>query len=160
MKIKKKKDKESDKKKKKAINAFVELLFSCKQIRSNSLWTDIRDLIKDDPAFHAIPSDEDRHALFQDFVTRKQDSDEEGRIHSESPKDRKKDKKHKKGSSSSSSSSSKKEKKQHKQHKDKKHHRASASDDDAASKRRKKDPTTSAATMTQRDSSPEEGEAR
>ncbi len=61
-----------DKKKKKSINAFVELLFNCKQIRSNSSWNEIRDLIKDDPAFYAIQTEEERQALYQDFVTRKQ----------------------------------------------------------------------------------------
>jgi len=163
----KKKDKETEKKKKKSINAFIELLFNCKQIKFNSSWQEIRELIKDDAAFQAISSEEERAALFQDFITRKQEdtSDEEGRIRSESPKDKKKEKKHKK-----SSSLSKKEKK-HKHHK--KHHRDEGSDDseeEEQSKRRKKDnpphpPLTSSdkSAMEQyksRDSSPEEGEAR
>jgi len=130
MKNRKKKIKEIEKKKKKDFGKFIDLLCSTKNIRFNASWVEVRELLKDDPAFLAIPSEAERESLFQDFITKKQEdtSDEEGRIRDESPKD-KKDRKHKR--------SSKKEKK-HKHHRKHKDNNSSGSEDDQT-KRRKKD---------------------
>lgn len=118
---KKKLEKEKQRKLKKGINNFMDLLNSSKSVRAYSTWEQVKATISDHPAFQAIPTDEEREKMFNEYIARRKEdtSDEEGRIRdqevtnmdtdTDGAKSEKRVKKHKK----EKRESSKKDKKHH-----------------------------------------------
>lgn len=126
---KKKMEKETERKRKKTIHNYYDLLNSNINVLPNSTYKDIRDSIADHPAFKAIESEEEKEALFNDFLSKRKDesSDEEGRIRSDSPNAMDVDKRERR------------DKRYKKDKKDKKHrHKRHNEDDDKRDDRKRK----------------------
>jgi len=94
----KRNQKDAERKKKKIANRFFELLETSRKLTAFSKWAEVRDSFATSSAFLKVPTEEERERLFVEFMTKKKEemssSDEEGRIRSESPDDKKR--KHKK----------------------------------------------------------------
>jgi len=95
----KKKEKDAERKKKKAYSRFMDFLES-KKISAFAKWSEVRESLVEHSAFQKMSNDEERQAVFAEYISRKKEdmssSDEEGRIRSPgSPGDDKKQKKRK-----------------------------------------------------------------
>jgi len=139
----KKKEKDAERKKKKAISRFMDLLES-KKISAFAKWSEVRESLVEHSAFQKMSNDEERQTIFNEYISRKKEdmssSDEEGRIRSPGSPD---DKKHKK--------------RKHKHH----HRKESESEgDDKKRKKSKRSPSKDKKGAVDYSSSEEEGEKR